>query len=189
MTRLVPLVRAGLRSNFGLSVLRHRLFVEKRDRWLAALIGAAALGVLPSIYGLILLAQNVYLALKPLGQEPALLTLGVLAGQLFILLFGLYSVISAFYFSRDLAFLVTTRLGDRPGEAELEAARALALERADGPILKPLPVPAPLAASAREALASLFAEVGVLPRSVPRAGQSSEFQWMVEGRAGLGYEF
>ena len=106
MTRLLALVRAGLRSNFGLSVLRHRLFVVKKDRWLAVLIGAAALGVLPSIYGLILLVQNIYLALKPLGQEHALLTLGVLGGQLFILLFGLYYVISAFYFSRDLEFLI-----------------------------------------------------------------------------------
>jgi len=106
MTRLLALTRAGLRSNFGLSVLRHRLFVVKKDRWLAVLIGAAALGVLPSVYGLILLVQNIYLALKPLGQEHALLTLGVLGGQLFILLFGLYYVISAFYFSRDLEFLI-----------------------------------------------------------------------------------
>jgi len=106
MRPLPALVRAGLRSNFGLSVLRHRLFVEKKDRWLAVLIGAAVLGVLPSLYGLILLVQNVYLALKPLGQERALLTLGVLGGELFILIFGLYYVISAFYFSRDLEFLI-----------------------------------------------------------------------------------
>jgi ABC-2 type transport system permease protein len=106
MKRLLALVRAGLRLNFGLSVLRHRIFVEKKDRWLVALIGAGGLAVLPSIYGLILLVQNIYLALKPLGQERALLTLGILAGELFILLFGLYYVISAFYFSRDLEFLI-----------------------------------------------------------------------------------
>jgi ABC-2 type transport system permease protein len=106
MRRLLTLVRAGLRSNFGLSVLRHRLFKEKKDLWLVPLVGVAVLGVLPAVYGLILLVQNIYLALKPLGQERALLTLGVLAGQLFILLFGLYYVISAFYFSRDLEFLI-----------------------------------------------------------------------------------
>ena len=106
MKRLLALVRAGLRSNFGLSILRHRLFVEKKDRWLVVLIGAAGLAVLPSIYGLVLLVQNIYLSLKPLGQERALLTLGILAGELFILLFGLYYVISAFYFSRDLEFLI-----------------------------------------------------------------------------------
>jgi ABC-2 type transport system permease protein len=106
MKRLLTLTRAGLKSNFGLSVLRHRLFKEKKDRWLVPLVGVAVLGVLPSIYGLVLLVQNIYLALKPLGQERALLTLGIMAGQLFILLFGLYYVISAFYFSRDLEFLI-----------------------------------------------------------------------------------
>jgi ABC-2 type transport system permease protein len=106
MKRFLTLVRAGLKSNFGLSVLRHRLFKEKKDRWLVPLVGVAFLGVLPSVYGLILLVQNIYLALKPLGQERALLTLGIMGGQLFILLFGLYYVISAFYFSRDLEFLI-----------------------------------------------------------------------------------
>jgi ABC-2 type transport system permease protein len=106
MKRLLTLIRAGLKSNFGLSVLRHRLFKEKKDRWLVPLVGVAVLGVLPSVYGLILLVQNIYLALKPLGQERALLTLGIMAGQIFILLFGLYYVISAFYFSRDLEFLI-----------------------------------------------------------------------------------
>lgn len=114
MKRLLTLIRAGLRSNFGLSILRYRLFVEKKDRWLVPLIGFAAIGVLPSIYGLILLVQNIYLALKPLGQERALLTFGVMAGQLFIFLFGLYYVISAFYFSRDLEFLIPLPL--RPFE-------------------------------------------------------------------------
>jgi ABC-2 type transport system permease protein len=114
MKRLLTLIRAGLRSNFGLSILRYRLFVEKKDRWLVPLVGVAVLGVLPSLYGLVLLIQNIYLALKPLGQERALLTLGVLAGQLFILLFGLYYVISAFYFSRDLEFLIPLPL--RPFE-------------------------------------------------------------------------
>jgi ABC-2 type transport system permease protein len=106
MTKLLTLIRAGLKANFGLAVLRHRLFKEKKDRWMVPLFAVAFLGVLPSFYGLVLLIQNVYLALKPLGQERALLTLGILGGQLFILLFGLYYVISAFYFSRDLEFLI-----------------------------------------------------------------------------------
>jgi ABC-2 type transport system permease protein len=106
MKKLLTLIRAGLRSNFGLAVLHHRLFREKKDRWLVPLFGVAFLGVLPSIYGLVLLIQGLFLTLKPLGQERALLTLGVLGGQFFILVFGLYYVISAFYFSRDLEFLI-----------------------------------------------------------------------------------
>ncbi len=106
MRRFLTLFRAGLRANFGLAVLRYRILVEKKDRWLVPLLGAAGLAVLPSVFGLVLLVQNIYLVLKPLGQERALLTLGVLGGEFFILLFGLYYVISAFYFSRDLEFLV-----------------------------------------------------------------------------------
>ena len=106
MRKFLALLRAGLKSNFGLSLLKHRLLVEKKDIWMVPLIAVAALGVMPMLYGLVLLIQNLFLALKPMGQERALLVFGILAGELFILIFGLYYVISAFYFSRDLEFLV-----------------------------------------------------------------------------------
>ena len=112
--RLRSVIRAGLRSNFGLAVLKHRLFVEKKDRWLVPLIGLAALGVVPMFYGIVLLIENVYIVLKPMGQERLLLSFGILAGQVLILLFGIYYVIAAFYFSRDLELLIPLPL--RPGE-------------------------------------------------------------------------
>jgi ABC-2 type transport system permease protein len=65
-------------------------------------------------YGIVLLIENVYLVLKPMGQERLLLSFGILAGQVLILLFGIYYVIAAFYFSRDLEFLIPLPL--RPGE-------------------------------------------------------------------------
>jgi len=111
---VLTVVRAGLRSNFGLAVLKHRLFKEKKDRWLVPVIGVAALGVVPMFYGVVLLIQNVYEVLKPMGQERALLSLGFLAGQFLILIFGIYYVISAFYFSRDLELLIPLPL--RPAE-------------------------------------------------------------------------
>lgn len=112
--RLAAVVRAGLRSNFGLATLKYRLFREKKDRWLVPLIAAAGLGVVPMFYGLVLMIENVYLVLKPMGQERALLSFGLLAGQLLVLLFGIYYVIAAFYFSRDLEILIPLPL--RPGE-------------------------------------------------------------------------
>jgi len=114
ISRLATVIRAGLRSNFGLATLKHRLFKEKKDRWLVPLIGLAALGVLPTLYGIVLLIKAAYLLLQPMGQERALLTLGLLAGQLLILLFGIYYIISAFYFSRDLEMLIPLPL--RPSE-------------------------------------------------------------------------
>jgi ABC-2 type transport system permease protein len=110
----LTVIRAGLRSNFGLAVLKHRLLKEKKDRWLVPLIGLAALGVVPMFYGIVLLIQNLYVVLKPMGQERALLSFGILAGQILILLFGIYYVIAAFYFSRDLELLIPLPL--RPGE-------------------------------------------------------------------------
>jgi len=114
MSKVATVIRAGLRSNFGLATLKHRLFKEKKDRWLVPLIGLAALGVLPTLYGIVLLIKAAYLMLQPMGQERAILTLGLLAGQLLILLFGIYYIISAFYFSRDLEMLIPLPL--RPSE-------------------------------------------------------------------------
>jgi len=106
MKRLLTLIRVGLKANFGLSVIYHRLFKEKKDRWLVPLFIVALLGILPAFYGILLLIKNLYLILLPLGQERAILTFAVLTGQLLILLFGLYYVISAFYFSKDLEMLI-----------------------------------------------------------------------------------
>ncbi|NTU51177.1 MAG: hypothetical protein HGA94_01900, partial [Candidatus Aminicenantes bacterium] len=107
-------IRVGVRSNFGLAIIKHRLFKEKKDRWLAWLIAVSFLGVVPLLYGVVLTIQNLYDILKPMGQERALLSLGFVAGQFLILMFGIYYVISAFYFSRDLELLIPLPL--RPSE-------------------------------------------------------------------------
>jgi len=114
MSKLATVVRAGLRSNFGLATIKYRILKEKKDRWLVPLFGLAALGVVPMFYGIVLLIQNVYYVLRPMGQERALLSFGILAGQLLILLFGIYYIIAAFYFSRDLELLIPLPL--RPSE-------------------------------------------------------------------------
>ncbi|RPI98004.1 MAG: hypothetical protein EHM31_12565 [Candidatus Aminicenantes bacterium] len=112
--KILTVIKAGLRSNFGLAVLKYRLFKEKKDRWLVPIIGLAAVSVVPMFYGVVLAIQSIYGILKPMGQERALLSLGFLAAQFLILLFGMYYVVSAFYFSRDLELLIPLPL--RPGE-------------------------------------------------------------------------
>lgn len=114
LRKFATVVRAGLRSNFGLATIKYRILTEKKDRWLVPLFGLAALGVVPMFYGIVLLIQNIYLVLRPMGQERALLSFGIMAGQLLILLFGIYYVIAAFYFSRDLELLIPLPL--RPSE-------------------------------------------------------------------------
>jgi ABC-2 type transport system permease protein len=106
MSKLGALVRAGLRSNFGLAIFFHRIFREKKDRWIAPLIAFSLLGVVPMLYGLVSFIEDLYFHLLPIGQQRVVLNLGLLAGQGVILIFGIYYVISAFYFSRDLDLLI-----------------------------------------------------------------------------------
>ena len=106
MNKLRSVVRVGLKVNFGLSVLRHRLFKEKKDLWLVPLIAVAFLGLGPTLYGYLALIKIAYRLLLPLGQQPLILTYGLLAGQVFVLIFGLYYVVSAFYFSKDMDILI-----------------------------------------------------------------------------------
>jgi len=110
MSPTAGLVKAALNSNFGWSVARHRLFVQKRDRWLIPLIALAVISVVPTLVLYVRLLSAAFDMLESLGQEKALLTLAILAGQLIILVFGLFYLISTFYFSRDLEYLVALPL-------------------------------------------------------------------------------
>ena len=100
------LVRTALRANFGLRAIVYRFFTEKKDRWLLPLFALAGVSLLPTLYGGIKLLAGIYGMLVPMNQQAALLTFALLTGQFLILLFGLYYVISAFYFSRDLEILI-----------------------------------------------------------------------------------
>jgi len=117
MKRLASLVRVGLRSNFGLSLLRYRIFQQKKDLWLVPVMGLAVFGVGSLLYGYLSLIKGFYGILKAMGQEQALPGFVLLMGQFLILVFGLYYVISAFYFSRDLEMLIPLPL--KPGEVLL----------------------------------------------------------------------
>ena len=114
MRRLRALLGAGLRQNFGLSLLKYKVCKQRKDLWLVALFGLALLGLLPLLVFYVKGIAALYAILQPLGQETALLTLAILVGQVLILVFGLFYVLSAFYFSRDLEFLVA--LPARPFE-------------------------------------------------------------------------
>jgi ABC-2 type transport system permease protein len=117
MKRTLALLRVALRSNFGLTLVRYRLLVEKRDRWMVPLILLGVAGFVPLVLTYVQFLKLMFNALQPAGQETTVLTLAILAGQLLVLIFGLYYVLSVFYFSRDLEFLVS--LPVRPAEVML----------------------------------------------------------------------
>lgn len=117
MSPTAALIKAALNSNFGWSVLRHRLFVERRDLWMAALVLVGIIGIIPVLVLYVRLVGEGYDLLHSIGQERALLTLAILAGQLIILVFGLFYLIATFYFSTDLEYLVSLPL--KPGQVML----------------------------------------------------------------------
>jgi len=114
MRRLLALLRTGLRQNFALALLKHKVLKERKDIWLVLLAAIGLLSLLPVLWGYVTLLRHIFSILKPMNQETALLTLAILAGQFLILVFGLFYVLSAFYFARDLEFLVS--LPARPFE-------------------------------------------------------------------------
>ncbi len=117
MTKLGALVRAGLRANFGLAVFFHRIFKEKKDRWIIPIFAFSLLGLIPMLYGFIGFIGHAYSLLKPLGQEGALAAMGIVGGQFLILVFGIYYVLAALYFSRDIEMLIPLPL--RPSQVLL----------------------------------------------------------------------
>jgi ABC-2 type transport system permease protein len=114
MSRLRALLGAGLRQNFGLALLKYKVRKQKQDLWLVLLFVIAGLSMLPLLVLYISGLGRIFSILRPMGQEAALLTLAILVGQILILVLGLFYVLSAFYFSRDLEFLVS--LPARPYE-------------------------------------------------------------------------
>jgi ABC-2 type transport system permease protein len=106
MSKLGSLVQAGLKSNFGLSLLWYRLFKQKKDRWLVPVFALAFVGLIPFFYGVVQTIRALFFVLKPMGQESAILAVGLMSGQVLIMIFGLYYIISGFYFSRDMEMLI-----------------------------------------------------------------------------------
>jgi len=114
MRRFLALLGASLRQNFGLALLKYKVIKQRKDLWLVLLFALGLAGVLPVVVLYFKVLGLVFSILQSQGQATALLTLAILAGQFLILVFGLFYVLSAFYFSRDLEFLVS--LPARPFE-------------------------------------------------------------------------
>ncbi len=100
------LLKALLNVNFGISYGRRTFLVQKKRLWEPIVI---ALGVGSGVIGLgagyVSLLNAMYSNAQTLGQGNMILTLAIAAGQVFVLILGLFWVISVFYFSRDASIL------------------------------------------------------------------------------------
>jgi ABC-2 type transport system permease protein len=113
MSSLGALVGIGLKNNFSLVRFWRQIKYNQR-RWRTVWLGALiAVGLSPLIYSYILMIRSMYMLLHSIGQESALVILGVITGQMVIFILGFLYVISVFYFSNDLEMLIPLPLRPR----------------------------------------------------------------------------
>ncbi len=104
---LFKLVNMQIRLGFGLSALAW--YGRNRDRRLWGIIGIALLvliGIAPIFFLYLKLIQTAYQATVTLGQTEVVLASSLVFSSYIVLLLGGVYIMSAFYFSRDLSFLM-----------------------------------------------------------------------------------
>ena len=105
-TQFVAVLRTLLNVNFGISYGRQTFLVQKKRLWEPILIAfGIGSGVVTLMVGYVALLNAMYSNVEALGQGNMILTLAIVAGQVFVLILGLFWVISVFYFSRDASIL------------------------------------------------------------------------------------
>jgi ABC-2 type transport system permease protein len=114
MNTLLSLIKVQFNHTFGLSALKQKYFRNKSLLWKPVVfLLAMGFALLPFEIGLVGFFNQFYSLLKMTGQEAVILTMLVLGGQLVVLLFGLFYLMSAFYFSADLKQLLPLPLRPR----------------------------------------------------------------------------
>jgi len=115
MKTFMSLLKTNLNVYFGISALKYRFTKEKKRLWepilvlFAVVIGGGSLLVL---YSFLLL--GVFMGGQGIGHPEIVLTFAFMATQLLILIFGIFYIMSVFYFSNDMNILIPLPL--RPAE-------------------------------------------------------------------------
>lgn len=111
MNPFLSLIKVQFKNTFGLTALKHKYLRRKRLLWQPVLfLLLMGFALLPFEAGLIAFYNQMYALLKVTGQEASMLTLAVLGGQTLVLMFGIFYLMSAFYFSGDLKQLLSLPL-------------------------------------------------------------------------------
>ena len=115
MKTFMSLLKITLNVHFGISALKYRFTKEKKRLWepiliiLSIIIGG---GTILTLYSLLLL--GVFMGGQTIGHPEIVLTFAFMATQLLVLIFGIFYIMSAFYFSNDLNILIPLPL--KPAE-------------------------------------------------------------------------
>ncbi|MCX7745482.1 MAG: hypothetical protein N2645_01130 [Clostridia bacterium] len=113
MRTFLSLVKTSLNVNFGISVIKHRFTREKKKRLeTIAVLSGAFIGIISImvffsiIYWSIFQVFNGGMGASSEPQPQIVITLAFLMGQAMVLFFGIFYIMSAFYFSNDLNILM-----------------------------------------------------------------------------------
>ena len=107
MRMFFSLLKTQLNMNYGISSLRYKFRNEPGKKWAALAIGLSVLvgfGSFIVLYSVMVFA--IYIASSALGNPEIVLLLTFLFGQLLILVFGVFYIMSNFYFSSDIELLI-----------------------------------------------------------------------------------
>ena len=105
-TQFFAVFRALLNVNFGISYGRQTFLVQKKQLWEPILIAfGIGTALVTMMAGYIALLNAMYSNGEALGQGNVILTYAITAGQVLVLILGLFWVIGGFYFSRDSSIL------------------------------------------------------------------------------------
>ncbi|MGI5839479.1 MAG: putative ABC transporter permease subunit [bacterium] len=111
---LYKLIFLQMKVNFGLSALAwYRQHDRKKFLGSIGIMLLIPVSLGPLIYLYLQIVKAAYTAFLALRQPQAVLTLGLVAAGLLVAMFGIAFVMSAFYFSDDLNFLVPLPLVPR----------------------------------------------------------------------------
>jgi len=111
MKILFSLISVGFKTNSLISALKLRMRLNKKDRIAIPFLMAIVAISLIFIYIILLnMIQTLHGALQPFSQTGVILSATILAGQIFVLVFGFYYMLSVFYFSKDIEFLISLPL-------------------------------------------------------------------------------
>lgn len=126
-------------------------YLLKKKRLVQPVLFAALMGlaIIPFESGLVAFFNQFFTLLNTTGQEAVLITTTVLTGQLIVLMFGLFYLMSAFYFSGDLKQLLPLPL--RP--QDIIGAKLAVVIVSDYLTLLPLVAPAFIVFGIRSAVA------------------------------------
>lgn len=114
MKSLIALIKVSLNSSFGISAFLYKCRKNKKTIGLAvAFVALMAVSFAPLLYLYFSFLDILYQQASMLGQGHVVLGLATVISQIFVLVFGVYYLMSNFYFSQDLSILVPLPL--RPG--------------------------------------------------------------------------